>query len=112
MPSKAGMISAIIRIGNMASDDYIKVPDQFDAHEYDIMQQFCLSIKDKRTSDDLLELIEGSGAFRRFKSAIIRRGISQNWYDYKDQAYKEIAIGWLESNGIAYADDMDSKQAK
>jgi hypothetical protein len=50
----------------------------------------------------LVYQIRGSGAFRRFKDAIRRHGIEDEWYQFRDQALEEIAIEWLESNGIAY----------
>jgi hypothetical protein len=90
------------------SKDYVEFPSQFEIHEYDIMQKFCLTVEDPERSDTLLDLIQGSGAFRRFKNAILRYGIEQDWYAYKDQAYKDIAIEWLEDEGIAYTDDTDA----
>jgi hypothetical protein len=90
-----------------SSKDYLEFPSPFSFHEYDIMQKFCISVENKHTSETLLDLIRGSGAFRRFKNGIFRYGIEQDWYKFKDQAYKEITIEWLESEGVAYTDDMD-----
>lgn len=90
--------------------DYLKLPSKFEIHEYEIMERFCLSIPDGKASDVLLGKIRGSGAFRRFKDAIYQYGIEDDWFNYRDEAYKEIAIVWLESNGIAYSDDMDRRE--
>jgi len=57
-----------------------------------------------------LEKIHGSGAFRRFKDTIYRYKIEEDWFKFKDEAYKEIAIAWLESHGFAYADDMNRRE--
>jgi hypothetical protein len=92
-----------------SSNDYIEFPSQFEIHEYDIMQKFCFSVENQHTRETLLDQIQGSGAFRRFKNSILRYGIEQDWYKFKDQAYKEISVEWLESNGIAFTDDMDGK---
>ncbi|WP_425429451.1 hypothetical protein [Desulfoscipio geothermicus] len=46
--------------------------------------------------------IKGSGAFRRFKDNIHRYQIAKNWYKYRDEAIKRIAIEWCEGNGIRY----------
>jgi hypothetical protein len=92
----------------LASDpDYLKLPSRFEIHEYEIMERFCLSFPDAKVSDILLRKIRGSGAFRRFKDTIYQYGIEDDWFQYRDEAYKEIAIAWLESNGIAYSDDMN-----
>ena len=90
----------------LSSDDYLKIPSKFDIHEYEIVERFCLSIPDERISEDLLGQIRGSGAFRRFKDTIYRYGIEKDWFKFRDEAYKEIAISWLESHGFAYTDDL------
>lgn len=88
---------------------YLKLPSRFDIHEYEIMERFCLSVPDGKLSDVLLGKIRGSGAFRRFKDTIYQYGIEDDWFKYRDEAYKEIAIAWLESQGITYSDDMDRR---
>jgi len=91
----------------LSSDDYLELPSQFELHEYVIMKSFCLSIPDENLSDILLNQIRGSGAFRRFKDTIYRYKIEKDWFRFRDDAYKEIAIDWLESHELAYTDDMD-----
>jgi hypothetical protein len=99
------MVQDAIKV--LSSDDYLEIPSKFDIHEYEIMERFCLSVPDERISDVLLGKIRGSGAFRRFKDTIYRYGIEKDWFKFRDEAYKEIAISWLESNGFAYTDDMN-----
>ena len=94
----------------LSSDDYLELPSRFDIHEYDIMERFCLSISDEKISDVLLNMIRGSGAFRRFKDLIYQYDIEKDWYKFRDDTYKEIAISWLESNGFSYNDDMNRRQ--
>ena len=94
----------------LSSDDYLKLPNKFEIHEYEIMERFCLSIPNEKISDVFLDMIRGSGAFRRFKDLIYRYDIEKDWFKFKDEAYKEIAISWLESNGFSYNDDMNRRQ--
>ena len=84
--------------------DYIELPSQFDIHKYSIMERFCLSIDDSEISDTPYSLIKGSGAFQRFKNAIHKFDISDDWYKYRDNALKEIAIEWCQENGIEFDD--------
>jgi hypothetical protein len=58
----------------------------------------------------LLDKIRGSGAFRRFKDTVYRYGIEKDWFRFKDEAYKEIAVSWLTSYGFDYADDMNRRE--
>lgn len=90
--------------------DYLKLPSRYDIHEYEIMERFCLSVPNGKVSDVLLRKIRGSGAFRRFKDTIYQYGIEDDWFKYRDEAYKEIAMAWLENKGIAYADDMNRRE--
>jgi hypothetical protein len=93
----------------LESEDYLELPSHFEIHDYAIMEDFCAAYPNEAISEDLLDLIRGSGAFRRFKNYINRHSIEQDWYSFQENAYKKIATEWLEENGIAYTDDMDKK---
>lgn len=86
------------------SKDFIALPDKHDIHEYAIMEHFCYSLDDERRGDKLARAIQGSGAFRRFKSHIHREGIEQDWYAFRAATLKKIAADFLEAEGIAYVD--------
>ena len=90
----------------LESDDFVVLPDKFEIHEYSIMERFCLSIPDGEIQDELLHVIQGRGAFCRFKNAIHNKGIQDDWYRFRDEALKRIAIDFLESEGIAWQDDV------
>lgn len=82
--------------------NYIIFPSQFDIHEYEIMERFCLSFDDEELREIMYSSIKGSGAFRRFKDNIYKYGISDDWFKYKEEAFREIAVEWCEDNGIEY----------
>ena len=90
----------------LESDDFVTLPDKFEIHEYSIMERFCVSLSDEGLQDELLYAIRGSGAFRRFKDAIYRKEIQDDWYRFRDESIKDIAIDFLESEGIAFVDDV------
>jgi hypothetical protein len=93
----------------LESDDFVALPDKFEIPEYSIMERFCLSLSDEGLQEglqeELLHAIRGSGAFRRFKDAIYRKEIQDDWYRFRDESIKDIAIDFLESEGIAWQDD-------
>lgn len=93
----------------LLDNDYLKLPSKFDIHEYEIMERFSRSIPNEKISNILLSKIRGSGAFRRFRDTIYQYGIEEDWFKYRDEAYKEIAISWLESHGFDYIDDMNKR---
>ena len=50
----------------------------------------------------MLLLIQGKGAFRRFKDYCIEIDLIKNWYDYKNEKFRKIAIDWCNQNGFKY----------
>ena len=89
-------------------DTYLELPGKYEIHEYRMMEMFSSEFPDPRISEILLEKIRGAGAFRRFKATIHHHGIEKSWYAFRDAAYKEFAIDWLEGHAIPYQDDMKS----
>ena len=89
------------------TDDYRELPTRFDIHEYKIMENFCYTVEDEALSRRLLNGIQGRGAFRYFKDTVYQFGIERDWYQFREQAFKEIAIEWLQSNEIAYTDENE-----
>lgn len=88
-----------------SSEGFSQLPDQFDVHEYKIMENFCLAFEDRQVGQDLLRRIKGTGAFKRFKSAIYSMGIENAWYEFKRTELEKIAIDWLEEQKIPYSRD-------
>jgi hypothetical protein len=82
--------------------DYIQLPTKYDIDEYSIMENFCTSLEKQEIGDILYDLISGSGAFRRFKDAIYKYGVEDEWYKYRNNAIKEIAIEWCRQNNIEF----------
>ncbi len=86
----------------LETDNYLELPSQFDVDEYRMMEKFCLSLKDMKVCEDLYESIKGHGAFRRFKAKLQEYELDQDWFKYKDAAYREFAKDWCEANKIEY----------
>ena len=91
-----------------ASEDFIELPGEFDINEYQIMEEFCLTLNDQRAGNELLRLIKGSGAFRRFKNAIHEIGVEKAWYEFRGETLEQLAIEWLEENQISYSRNDDA----
>src|SRR6267378_5705605 len=86
----------------LKSENFIAVPDQFDIHEYKIMEEFCLEFENRQVGEHLLRLIKGSGAFGRFKDGIYSLGVEKDWYQFRRTKIEKIAIEWLGKNEIAH----------
>ena len=93
---------AIAREIIVENGEYIPLPTKYDIDEYSIMERFCTSLDNQEIGDILCDLISGSGAFRRFKNAIHEYDIADEWYKYRNNAIKEIAIEWCRENNIEF----------
>jgi hypothetical protein len=67
------------------------------------MERFAQAVASPTESEELLDALHGRGAFRRFKDAVQRLGLTEEWYRYREAALEEIALAFLEANGIGYS---------
>ena len=80
----------------------IMLPTRYDINEYEMMEDFTETIKDTRLQNQLYISLNGSGAFRRFKDTCINYDIIDDWYKFRDEKYKEVAINWCKDNNIEF----------
>lgn len=80
----------------------IILPTQYKINEYQIMVDFIETLDNLEIKDNLHRLIQGKGAFRRFKDYYLEMDIIQKWYDFRNKRYKEIAIDWCKQNELEY----------
>ena len=80
----------------------IILPTKYKINEYQIMVDFIETIDNLEIKSNLQRLIQGKGAFRRFKDYCFDENIIQDWYKYRDERYKEIAIEWCKQNELKY----------
>ena len=91
-------------IENSPRGRFLRFPTKYDIHEYSIMESFIESLPPGAARQELAHAIRGKGAFHRFKSGIRYHRLEQQWYDYRDQAYREIAIRWCRDEGLEYTE--------
>lgn len=88
----------------LSSEAFIELPGEFEFDEYSAMESFALSLPDE-LSERLLDTMRGRGAFGRFKRFIAEEDIERQWFAHRDQAIKELAIEFLETEGIPFVDE-------
>lgn len=86
------------------SNDYVRLPNQFDINEWHTMESFSLEIPLKSIREQLLDSLHGQKAFRCFKDTLNRLGIARDYYDYRREAFYKIAADWCKDNKITYSD--------
>jgi ribosomal protein S18 acetylase RimI-like enzyme len=85
-----------------SEDGWLRLPNQRDADEYDMMLNFAYTLKSAKKRDRLEIALSGKGAFRRFKDEVIREGVEEEWYSFRDRRYLEFARDWCDENDIPY----------
>ena len=88
-----------------ASKEFIDLPGPFEFHEYAVMERFVLSLPSP-ACDRVLAAMRGRRAFRGFKDAIFKEGVEDQWDRWREQALKDLAIEFLQAEGIAYVDEV------
>ena len=83
-------------------EESISLPSKFYIDEYSMMEEFIETVEDIKLYNQLCIAINGAGAFRRFKDTCINFDIIDDWYKYRDEKYRELAINWCEENNIEY----------
>ena len=91
------------------SEDWIALPDRFEIHEWSIMERFVMSLDDDTPRERLERAIHRSGAFRRFKDAVQELDLREAWFRFRDRAFEEIAVAWLEDNGVPFVRDEGAR---
>ena len=83
-----------------APESYIPLPREYEIHEYQIMENFVNSLEDEDEARELLNSMQGKGAFRRFKEKVSLLSLEDRWYNHREEAYEKIAVEWCVKNGI------------
>jgi hypothetical protein len=86
----------------VSTDRFLRLPDKFEVNDWEIMHDFALSVRPESTSQDLLRALHGKGAFRYFKDVVHSRKLDQQWYAFRDEALKRIAIDWCKENDVTW----------
>lgn len=79
---------------------YVDFTLRNDYNEYEIMQDFIRTLEDEDIREEMYEVIQGRGAFRRFKDGIMEHGVDKHWYRYKESKIKELVIEWCKEHDI------------
>lgn len=84
------------------SCDFVRLPNQYDIHEYDIMENFAGTIENAQKRERLFRALNGRKPFRHFKDTLDYTGLTDAYYSFRALAYLEIAKAWCEENNIPY----------
>jgi len=97
------MKESLPRIKRALEDDrMLELPDRVHIDEWRMMQDFAGEDAHCHCRGELVSASRGPSAFRRFKDAVHRLGLEQDWYRYREAGYRRVAREWLEENNIPF----------
>jgi hypothetical protein len=77
---------------------YARIPERYSSEAHRVMSEFLENVEDPVLNRALNHALNGKGAFRRFKDALINYPKERKrWHSYNARAMKKVIIGWLES---------------
>jgi xanthine dehydrogenase accessory factor len=85
--------------------DHVPIPSRFDIHEWEMLADFSGHVEDEGIRGELLDAIHGRGAFRMFRTCVERHGLGQQWFRFRESAFREIAREWCRENGIGWSEE-------
>ncbi len=83
-------------------NEWIALPSRYEINSYHAMELFIETIDKPSVQEWLSNSIHGKGAFRMFRATCERFGILQEWYDFQEQYYIDLAKQWCAENNIEY----------
>lgn len=83
-------------------NDYIKLPGEDEINELNILINFCNSFSDISIDDILNKSIDDIKKIQKIKNIIEEKHMLNDWYEYREQSEKQIAIDWCNDNNIEY----------
>jgi len=80
---------------------YVRIPGRESLMAYKSMADFIETVKDPFLKEELLNALDGKGAFKRFKGVLLAYPKERKrWHGYNAKAMKREIIEWLASIGV------------
>ena len=80
---------------------YRQVPQTSPREEFRDMERFIETVKSPTTRQLLKTAIDGKGAFKRFKNALLDHPQErERWFRFKEDRLEERIENWLEAEGV------------
>jgi hypothetical protein len=87
-------------------DRYVRIPERQSGNGYDAMTEFAQGVENRELRETLLGLLDGRGAFRKFKNALEPYPHERKqWHRFNAKRTREEIIRWVRSAGIEETDE-------
>jgi hypothetical protein len=84
----------------MQSGDLIELPGKYEQRLFATVEQFCESLKDRESRENLQQAIRGKKAFREFKRLVREMGLREQWTGFRNRAFEALIADWMSRHAI------------
>ena len=91
--------SAINVLKDMKNKRFILLPNEDSIELPNLQEDFCYTLDNEDIKQKLLSNINGFGTFRNILEG---ENLIENWYEFEDDFYVNMAKKWCENNKIDY----------
>ncbi len=90
-------------------DRYKRIPERDSRKGFAAMKEFTDSLEDRELKEDLQNILDGKGAFRKFKDALESYPKERKlWYGFNAKAARQEMAEWLQTIEAEYVKSRDS----
>ncbi len=79
-------------------DKYLPVEPVSTREAFSVMADFVETVKDKHLQQRLIDALNGRKPFANFNHLVHTTTVREQWFDFKNNAYTEMAKEWIEEN--------------
>ena len=89
----------------IADPIYLRIDPVSSREQYRWMERFIATVDDLDLRHNLLAAIDGKGAFRRFKDALMGHPVDrERWFTFRSERLRSCMEAWLTTHGITAAE--------
>ena len=87
-------------------DKFIPIEHSTSSKAFAVMEAFVETVRDNRLRSELINALQRKKPFANFKFIIDNSALRQEWFQFKDEAYANLAKEWIAENA---SDDLKKK---
>ena len=85
----------------MGDPNYLRIDPVSSREQYRWMERFITTVEDDDLQGRLAEAIDGKGAFRRFKDALMNSPVErERWFTFRSERLRVCMESWMTAHGI------------
>jgi hypothetical protein len=86
-------------------DEFLSLPNVYEIDEPFMMENFCDTIGEPAVRSALRAGTKARDASENFKNTAQQYGLGEEWEQFRENAYRDVAIEWCVSNDIPYVEE-------